>query len=184
MLGNSISILIVLINTILRSVVIKLIFSIRQDTQSERLASTTNGVFIAQFFNTGFVLTLVNANMTEHEPKWITRFIANKFYDYVPAWYTHVGFLIVKTMLINSIMPYITLVVAFAVPWVKRRLLDNKDIYNTKKTSMAQLKMLWSGADYVIHFKFANVLNIIYVSLMYGVGMPILFPIAAFNFFN
>jgi len=49
---------------------------------------------------------------------------------------------------------------------------------------MAMYKNLYSGADYVIHFKYAGVLNIVYITMMYGVGMPILFPIGAFNFFN
>lgn len=187
MLGHVISVLIVIINYILRIVIIKLTFSIRQDTQSERLAATTNGVFIAQFFNTGFVLTLVNANMSEHSPTWLTALVANKFYDYGPQWYPEVGLLICKTMFINSIMPYVTLCTSFAIPAIKRRLSDGNDPYKDKKTkvtSMAQFKTLWSGADYVIHFKFANVLNVVYVSMMYGAGMPILFPIAAFNFLN
>jgi len=97
-----------------------------------------------------------------------------------------VGFLIVKTMIINSILPYVGLVTAFLIPALKRKM-DRKwgnDIYVTKKTSMAMYKQLYSGAEYVIHFKNAGILNIVYMTMMYGVGMPILFPIAAFNFFN
>lgn len=36
----------------------------------------------------------------------------------------------------------------------------------------------------MIHFKQSATLNIIYVTMMYGLGMPMLFPIAAFNFLN
>jgi len=42
---------------------------------------------------------------------------------------------------------------------------------------------LYSGPEYVIHFRYANILNITYVTMMYGLGMPILFPIAAFSYF-
>ena len=49
---------------------------------------------------------------------------------------------------------------------------------------MATYKDLYSGVDYVIHFKCSGVINIVWVTMMYGVGLPILFPIAAFNFFN
>jgi len=49
---------------------------------------------------------------------------------------------------------------------------------------MAAYKDLYSGADYVIHFKYSGVLNIVYITMMYGMGMPILFVLAAFNFFN
>jgi hypothetical protein len=49
---------------------------------------------------------------------------------------------------------------------------------------MSGYKDLYSGADYVIHFKYSGILNICYITLMYGVGMPILFPLAAFNLIN
>ena len=35
----------------------------------------------------------------------------------------------------------------------------------------------------MIHFKYSGVLNVCFVSLMYGLGMPILFPIAAWTYF-
>ena len=44
--------------------------------------------------------------------------------------------------------------------------------------------MVWGGGDYLIHFKYSAMLNVTFVTLMYGMGLPILFPIAAFNFFN
>ena len=49
---------------------------------------------------------------------------------------------------------------------------------------MAQYRDLYSGGDYVIHFKYSSVLNCIYIACLYGVGMPILFPIAALTFIN
>jgi hypothetical protein len=49
---------------------------------------------------------------------------------------------------------------------------------------MMAYKKLWSGGEYIIHFKQSGVLLVVFVTLMYGVGMPLLFPVAAFNFFN
>lgn len=66
MLGHAITAVIIVVNTILRMVIIKLIIWIKEDTYSAQLSLITNGVFLAQFFNTGFLLTLVNANMSEH----------------------------------------------------------------------------------------------------------------------
>lgn len=185
-LGQSIAFIIIAVNLILKNTIISLITWVGEDTNSEQLASITNGVFYAQFFNTGLLLLIVNGNMTEHEPYFITKYIAGPYYDYVPAWYSDVGMKIVQTMLINSIMPYVTLTTGFLIPKIKQKL-DQKfknDPYVTKKTSMAQYKLLYSGADYLVHFKYAGVLNIIYITMMYGIGMPLLFPIAAFNFFN
>jgi len=37
---------------------------------------------------------------------------------------------------------------------------------------------LHSGPDYTLHFKYSAILNITFVTLMYGIGLPILFPLA------
>ena len=34
-----------------------------------------------------------------------------------------------------------------------------------------------------MHFKFSNILNVTYVTMMYGVGLPALFPIAFLSYF-
>lgn len=89
-------------------------------------------------------------------------------------------------MIINSFMPYVGLITAFGIPallrWLDRG--RTNDLYSTKKTSMAVYRALYSGKEYVIHFKQSGLINIVFVSLMYGIGMPGLFPIAAFNFLN
>ena len=186
-LGQSIAFIIIAVNIVLKTVIIKLIEWIGEDTISERLASITNGVFYAQFFNTGILLLLVNANMTEHPPHFFTNKInSGRYYDYMPAWYSDVGQKITQTMLINAIMPFVTLTTGFLIPKIKRGL-DTKfsfNMYKTKKTSMAQFKDLYSGGEYTIHFKYSGIINVVYITMMYGLGMPILFVLAAFNFFN
>ena len=143
-------------------------------------------MFAATFFNTGLLLLIINANMSEHKPYWLTKYINGAYYDYSVNWYYNVGEIIVQTMTINALLPWITIGVGFGIPWLKKNL-DNAfsgDIYTTKKTAMAQYKELYSGSKYVIHFKSAIVINIVWVTMFYGIGMPILFPLAALNFFN
>jgi hypothetical protein len=83
-------------------------------------------------------------------------------------------------------MPYITLLTSWLIPKIKRSLdrgcSGNK--WKTKKTGMAAYKNLYSGPEYVIHFKFSGVLNVTYITCMYGLGMPLLFPLAALNMMN
>jgi hypothetical protein len=38
------------------------------------------------------------------------------------------------------------------------------------------------GPEFIIHHKYSNILNVTFVTMMYGVGIPILFPIACLNF--
>jgi hypothetical protein len=87
-------------------------------------------------------------------------------------------------------LPYVGLVSQLVVPHLKRRWDTREgctmsgDPYSTRQTGMQAFKDLYSGQPYVIHFKHSQVLNSVYVTMMYGLGMPILFPVAAFNLFN
>jgi hypothetical protein len=87
-LSLSITAVIIIFNTILKKVIIAAITWVGEDTYSERLASITNGVFIAQFFNAGLLLPLVNANLTEHPPAFLTSILNGAYYDYTPEWYS------------------------------------------------------------------------------------------------
>jgi hypothetical protein len=49
---------------------------------------------------------------------------------------------------------------------------------------MAAYRELYSGEDYVIHFRYSGLLNVAYITMLYGLGMPILFVIAALKYFN
>jgi len=51
--------------------------------------------------------------------------LRGSFYDYSPQWYADVGFKIVQTMIIQSIIPYVTLISGFAIPYLMR-LYDSK----------------------------------------------------------
>ena len=37
---------------------------------------------------------------------------------------------------------------------------------------------IYSGPVYDIHYKYSSILNIIFITFLYGPGIPILFPIA------
>jgi hypothetical protein len=88
-------------------------------------------------------------------------------------------------MIINAILPFSALALGWGLPWIHRKM-DMKwgnDRYVTKKTSMMAYKKIWSGGEYIMHIKNAGLLLVVFVTCMYGVGMPLLFPVAALNFF-
>jgi hypothetical protein len=65
------------------------------------------------------------------------------------------------------------------------RILDHGcscDKYKTKKTSIQSYIDTYTGPVYLMHYKYAALLNIVFVTFMYGLGMPILFPIAILSF--
>jgi hypothetical protein len=88
-------------------------------------------------------------------------------------------------MIINSIFPFVEFSIAYSMAWFYRRL-DRKwgsDTYVTQKSSMQLYVDLYSGPQYFIHFKYSGMMNVCFVTMMYGIGLPILFPIAAFTYF-
>jgi hypothetical protein len=65
------------------------------------------------------------------------------------------------------------------------RLLDRGfscDTNRTKKTTLQQYIELYSGPVFFIHYKYSSIMNITFVTMMYGLGMPALFPVAAMSY--
>ena len=155
-IGNFFTGFIVVVNIILTTIVIKLIQWIRYDTHSEQIATITNGVFVAQFFNTALVLPLVQANFSEVFPPLAFIFRA-KYTDYDDDWYATVGYLLVQTMMINSVVPVAAGTAAFCANYAKRWLDAGMpgDLklrpYQTKKTQVSQYVALHSGPVYLVH---------------------------------
>jgi hypothetical protein len=52
----------------------------------------------------------------------------------------------------------------------------------TKLQTIQAFVNLYSGPEYMMHFKYAGMLNIIFVTFMYGLAVPLLFPLS-FLFF-
>lgn len=100
LLALSITLIVVVVNVIIKKVVVILVAWIGEDTISQQKASVVKGAFIGQFFNTGFIILIVNANMTEHSPKEFWKVFKGPFYDYMPQWYIDVGLKIVTTYLV------------------------------------------------------------------------------------
>ena len=97
-------------------------------------------------------------------------------------------------MFINAFMPIIFEIPVCLLRWIVIAkdsglwlISGNKShlrFYNTKTTQVYGLIDIYAGPQYFIHFKYAGILNVVYVTMMYGLGLPILFPIALLTFFN
>ena len=121
--------------------------------------------------------------MSEHFPVEISKHFKGPFYDYQPMWYIDVGLKIQLAMAINMFKPIISLFVSFLLPHLKQTY-DNYGSFNpyvTRQTTMYWYKYFNGGSEYMIHFKYSDSLNLIFVTMLYGLTIPILFPIAAIS---
>ena len=83
-------------NYVLKQIAMILIAWIGYDTYSELMVKITNGIFIVLFFNTGLLLTLVNANLSDIAMSvFLSRIFDGTYYDYSTQWYQKIGYTLV-----------------------------------------------------------------------------------------
>jgi len=82
---------IVVLNVVLKTVNIRLIEKIGYPYQSEVISNIVVAVFISQFINTGLILTLASANFTNTPMRFLSPIIENVYSDFTSYWYSDVG---------------------------------------------------------------------------------------------
>jgi len=137
---------------------------------------------MVQFFNTAFLMMLANANMSEQTfDFFLTK---GKLPDFNARWFQNIGNTLVATMIFTAYFPLLEFFGFFAMR-TTFRILDsgiNCSRYSTKKTAIQPYIDAYAGPVYFLHYKYSGALNICFVTMMYGFGMPILFPIACCAF--
>lgn len=89
-------------------------------------------------------------------------------------------------MIIQCAFPYIMLAVNILMAILKRGLDTNftYDPFVTKKNSMLDYKRVYKGSNFQIHIKYTIVMNVTFTAMMYGLSMPLLFPLAGLTIYN
>lgn len=98
-------------------------------------------------------------------------------------------------MLLNAFMPPIFEAITQATIWLGQARdskkycccgVSNYDrMFGTNKKQIYELIDLYNGPSYndCQHFKYSQLLNVTFVTMAYGLGLPTLFPIALISFF-
>lgn len=76
-------------------------------------------------------------------------------------------------MIVAAIFPFIEFGIAYTKLFVFRTMdkgFFNKDTYFTRKTNMQTYIEIYSGPEYMIHFKYSGILNVTFITMMYGIG--------------
>ena len=134
-------------------------------------------IFVIQFFNTAIWNLLTNANLNESLGIPIFK---GSYPDFTFNWYLDFGVPLITAMIINAVFPLIEFSMWYGINKVYI-LLDRGftwRIYQTKAISIQQFINLYAGPEYLIHYKYSSILNIVFVTFMYGLALPLLFPIA------
>ena len=177
---NALSYIIVGLNYFLREACIALINWVGYRTETERLEKTVMLTFYVVFLNTGILLLMVNANMMEQP---IPLGLDGPMSDFNSDWFRITGNTIRSTMVFNAYYPILEFVGFFAMR-LAYRLMDSCTLnkYETKTKSIQAYLDIRCGPAYLMHFKYSSILNIVFITFMFGFGIPELFPIAAISF--
>jgi hypothetical protein len=171
------------INLVVKIVAVYLISLIRIDTESLQASFITILVFLSYYFNTGWLIILADANM-KGQGYYLERLFTGRLSDFSMDWYRKEGHILTQTMLINAFVPAITDLSLMAV----RALMRYKDKKFSKNgltscTSRQQYIELYSGPEFLMHVRYSYLMNTIFVTMMFGTTLPILFPIAFLSIF-
>ena len=134
--------------------------------------------------NTGPFLLLINADLSELGLPYISDYNYGYHSDFTVRWYKDVGRIIISTMQYNIAWPVIEFCVFFTLR-VLKRFYDKSGKWKsteTKKKTIQDYVDLYSGPEYFIHYKYSFIMNITFITFMFGAGFPILFPIACLSF--
>jgi hypothetical protein len=159
-----------------------LIKLIGHHTESKQTTAIMKSIFVTSLLNTAILLLLVNANTSQTWLFWLP--FKGEYPDLTYEWYNDVGSSLIITMLTAAFMPAIEFCIGLTMRIVFR-LLDSGfkcKKYNSKKKTIQQYVNLYSGPEYMMHFKYAALLNVVFVTFMYGLAVPLLFPIATIFF--
>ena len=104
--------------------------------------------------------------------------------DFNSTWFNLIGNTVIGAMIIGIFMPigehFVTWFLESLEKWADRGCCP-KSKYDTKKTGIAEYVQVYGGIDHQIHYGYSTLLVIVFVTFLFGFGIPILFPIAALS---
>ena len=147
-------------------------------------------VFWMQFFNSGLLFAVAPFDAREGiAQRWpIVGKIFNGIYpDYNANWFGDVGVTVCAALFSQMFWPLIEFWAFFGMRYFfrvldQRTLIPNKYNKTSNKTLQA-FENMYAGPVFSIHYKYSFIMNVTFVTFLFGPGMPILFPIAWFAIF-
>jgi hypothetical protein len=177
---NQNSLLIVLINFVYRYLFLYLADFVGFRSQASKGNWIKNTIFFSNFFNLGLVVTMASCNSRNFHA--VSNLFDGIYSDFNANWFSDVGYIIIYNMLYNSAWPIIEFFLFYLFRHVARavdqRSFWPNDIYKTHCVTISDFASLYSGPEFLAHYKYSNILKIVMITFLYGPIMPILFPIA------
>ena len=154
-----------------------------RSTIAQQKVAAINAMALLNIINIGFVLFLVNFSMPRVRETF--GFMRGEYRIATPSWFKRIGVKIVFTMGMMLFTIHGSNA-AWAGCCALKRKRDrgfSSDKRITKTLTQFDYEDMNTGPEFMIDYKYANMITWLFVVFVYGAGMPILFPLGAFNFF-
>mmetsp|Transcript_21 Transcript_21/g.39 ORF Transcript_21/g.39 Transcript_21/m.39 type:complete len:1400 (+) Transcript_21:55-4254(+) len=182
-------------NVVLKLVLKKLINIEGPKDKTSLILSLTLKIFAASLINTAFLTLLINGNIelflgdTGDDNSAVAEYgvLGGGYSDFSEEWYLNIGVPIVITMIINLVSPHIETFVLWATKrWAQYadRSCTPLPAKFTKKVTQNDLENLYTGPEFIMYLRYAQLLNTLFVTLIFSSGMPVLIPICFLTFLS
>lgn len=188
----AISTVIFVLNQLLRAVLRYVIKVEKHWTWSDEEAAFANLYFVSQLMNSVLVLVLVTAQVrsasivindasNSASGGWFSNIILSGDYpDFDKLWYTDVGLSVLILLIINAVFP---IGWSFAT-WVIARCKRSWIINCKPKATQEQYNAAWIGEKYELSERIGDTMINVWLALMFGSGMPIMYLVAWLGLLN
>eukprot|EP00742_Colponemidia_sp_Colp-10_P003796 GILJ01004043.1.p1 GENE.GILJ01004043.1~~GILJ01004043.1.p1 ORF type:complete len:1123 (-),score=165.75 GILJ01004043.1:136-3504(-) len=176
---------VLIVNTLLRLFMRGLAAFEKHSTKSGYYAAAMMKMFIAMFINTAFIVLIINANLRMFQVRPPTDLVFQGPYsDFNADWYKVVGTSIMVTMILNVLAPHLSALIGISIRSCKRRCDRHctSDRKRTKKLTQREYEDMYTGPEFLLEVRYAQILNTVFVSLLFSSGVPMLVVIAFFTF--
>ena len=186
-ISSLVSTMIVIMNFSVRLLFMTLASHVGFSNESVKASFITFGVFYTTFFQTGLLCVIASLDLREKRAGFFNELFSGVYTDLNAGWFKDIGYIIVYNCCFNAIWPIIEFFMWYSIRHV-RRMHDQKkfwpnDVTRTRTSTMFGFLAIYDGPIFLVHFKYAFILNVVFVTFFYGSILPILFPIAWLSIF-
>lgn len=155
----------------------------KNDSGVANFRATTFAIFISQYVNTALIVLLAhNSFLWDNETRAEyskANVLVGVFDEFDDQWYLRIGSSIIFAQAAMVFFPHIFTILE-SMQLCCKRCVDRRCSFNTKKTRkiiQSEYEDLYTGPEFILHVRYAQVLATIFVTLTYSAGIPMLYAL-------
>jgi len=173
------ALVVVFVNTLLKVIMISLANFEKHATLSGRAVSLTLKIAFAQFLNTAILTLIINSNISRLQESNVAESLnlfSGSYDDFSREWYASIGSSLTFTMIINTLGPHSSPLIKALVVFPLKRCFKRSSAVNQE-----EMNKLYEPPVFQIETRYGYLLSCVFITMMYGAGLPLLYLVAFFT---